>query len=158
MTPEQKTLVRESWAKVLPIQEQAAEMFYSRLFEVYPEVKPYFKGDMKSQGRMLMSMLNTAVNGLDKLETLVQPLKNMGVRHASYGVKDEDYDKVADAFLWTLDAGLGEAFTEDVKEAWVTVYTVVADTMKSGAEETVIASKSSSTSPTSKSWWQRTFF
>lgn len=135
MTPEQKQLVKDSWAKVLPIKEQAAELFYGRLFEVYPEVKPYFKGDMKEQGRKLMAMLNTAVNGLDNLEALLTPLKDMGARHAGYGVKDEDYGKVADAFLWTLSQGLGDGFTDEVKDAWVVTYTTVADVMKSGAQE-----------------------
>ena len=134
MTPEQKQLVKDSWAKVLPIQETAAELFYGRLFEVYPEVKPYFKGDMKEQGRKLMAMLNTAVNGLDNLEVLIGPLKNMGKGHKAYGVKAEDYNKVGDAFLWTLGQGLGDAFTDDVKEAWTVTYTTVASVMIEGAE------------------------
>jgi len=133
MTPEQKKLVSESWAKVLPIQETAAELFYARLFEVYPEVKPYFKGDMKEQGKKLMAMLTTAVNGLDHLDTLIQPLTNMGARHVEYGVKNEDYDKVADALLWTLEHGLGEDFTLEVRQAWIITYTKVADVMKAGA-------------------------
>lgn len=106
MTPTQKQLVKDSWAKVLPIQETAAELFYNRLFETYPEVEHYFKGDMKEQGRKLMAMLNTAVNGLDNLDALIEPLKRSGKAHAGYGVKAEDYDKVADAFLWTLEKGL----------------------------------------------------
>jgi len=134
MTPEQKQLVKDSWAKVLPIKETAAELFYGRLFEVYPEVKPYFKGDMKDQGRKLMAMLNTAVNGLDNLETLIEPLKKSGMAHKGYGVKAEDYNKVGDAFLWTLGQGLGDAFTDEVKEAWTVTYTTVAGVMIEGAE------------------------
>lgn len=133
MTPEQKQIVKDSWAKVLPIQETAAELFYGRLFEQYPEVKPYFKGDMKEQGRKLMAMLNTAVNGLDNLEALIAPLKSSGKAHAGYGVKAEDYDKVAAAFLWTLKQGLGEAYTPDVEEAWTVTYTTVASVMIEGA-------------------------
>lgn len=135
MTPEQKLLVRQSWAKVLPIREQAADLFYGRLFEVYPEVRPYFTGDMQEQGRKLMAMLNTAVNGLDDLEALIEPLKASGRRHAGYGVRDADYAKVADAFLWTLRQGLGEAFTPEVEAAWVDTYTTVAEVMKAGAAE-----------------------
>ena len=134
MTPEQKQLVKDSWAKIVPIQETAAELFYGRLFEIYPEVKPLFKGDMKSQGRKLMATLNTAVNALDNLEVLIAPLKQSGKAHKAYGVKAEDYDKVADAFLWTLGQGLGEAFTNDVKEAWVVTYTKVVGVMIEGAE------------------------
>lgn len=132
MTPEQKVLVRESWAKVVPIKETAAKLFYDRLFEVYPEVKPHFKGDMAEQGAKLMVMLNTAVMGLDNLEALVAPLKAMGARHQDYGVADQDYDKVGEALLWTLEQGLGDGFTGEVKDAWAEVYTVVAETMKAG--------------------------
>lgn len=92
-----------------------------------------FKGDMKVQGRKLMTMLNTAVNSLDNIEGLLEPLKNLGARHKGYGVSANDYDKVADAFLWTLDKGLGDAFTDDVKEAWVVTYTTVAGVMIDGA-------------------------
>lgn len=134
MTPQQKQLVKDSWIKVLPIKETAAELFYGRLFETYPEVQPYFKGDMKEQGRKLMAMLNTAVNGLDNLESLIEPLKKSCKAHVAYGVKAEDYDKVGDAFLWTLEKGLGDAFTPEVKEAWTVTYTTVAKVMIDGAE------------------------
>lgn len=134
MTPEQKQLVMESWAKVLPIKDTAAELFYGRLFEVYPDVRPLFKGDMKEQGAKLMTMLNTAVNGLDNLEALVDPLKGLGARHKDYGVSLEDYGKVRDAFLWTMAQGLGDGFTDEVKDAWVATYTAVADVMIDGAE------------------------
>lgn len=151
MTPQQKQLVRDSWAKVLPIQETAAELFYNRLFEVYPEVKPYFKGDMKEQGRKLMAMLNTAVNGLDRLDALIEPLKKSGKAHAGYGVKAEDYDKVADAFLWTLGKGLGDGFTDEVKDAWVVTYTTVAKVMIEGAGYPAAE-------PSEKPrWWETTF-
>jgi hemoglobin-like flavoprotein len=135
MSPDTISHVKTSWAKVQPIADQAAELFYGRLFEVYPEVKPMFKGDMKTQGRKLMAMINTAVNALDNLEAVVQPVKDMGARHAGYGVSDADYDKVADALLWTLGEGLGDDFTPEVKAAWVDVYTVLAGTMKAGAAE-----------------------
>ena len=135
MTPETISLVKDSWTKVEPISEQAAGLFYGRLFEVYPEVKPLFRGDMKEQGRKLMAMINTAVNALDRLESMVPAIKSMGVRHAGYGVKAEDYGKVADALLWTLGQGLGDEFTPEVKGAWVAVYTALADTMQQGASE-----------------------
>mgnify|MGYP000902883903 CR=1 FL=1 len=134
MTPDQKILVRDTWSKVLPIKEKAAELFYGRLFDQYPEVKPYFKGNMQEQGKKLMAMINTAVNGLDNLEALIEPVKDMGKRHVDYGVKDEDYDKVAAALLWTLEQGLGDLFTPKVKEAWTEMYMTVAAVMKQGAE------------------------
>ncbi|MEW8628145.1 MAG: globin family protein [Candidatus Thiodiazotropha sp.] len=135
MTPEQITHVKSSWSKVEPIADQAAALFYGRLFEVYPEVKPYFKGDMEAQGRKLMTMIGTAVSSLDNLEPLLPVIRESGKRHAEYGVQAVDYDKVADALLWTLGEGLGDAFTDEVKEAWVATYTALAGVMKEGAEE-----------------------
>jgi hemoglobin-like flavoprotein len=139
MTPEQIALVKESWAKVTPIAEQAAGLFYGKLFESYPEVQPYFKGDMADQGRKLMAMIGTAVNGLDNLGPLVPAVQAMGKRHVGYGVKDEDYDKVAVCLLWTLEQGLGDAFTPDTKEAWTVMYTTVANVMKDAAKEVAVA-------------------
>lgn len=134
LTPEQITLVKESWEKVVPISETAAELFYGKLFELDPALKPLFKGDMKEQGKKLMAMINTAVNGLTNLEAIVPAVQQLGERHVDYGVKAEDYDTVGAALLWTLEQGLGDAFTSDVKEAWVNVYTLVATTMKDAAQ------------------------
>ena len=135
MTPEKIKLVQESWVKVVPISETAAELFYGKLFELDPSLKSLFKGDMKEQGRKLMAILNTAVNALDKLDTIVPAVQDMGRRHLGYGVKDEHYDTVGEALIWTLDAGLKDDFTEDTKGAWIEVYTLVADTMKEAAAE-----------------------
>jgi len=131
MTPEQITLVKNSWAKVVPIQEAAAGMFYNRLFELDPALKALFKGNMAEQGRKLMGMINTAVRGLDNLAALVPAVKSMGARHAGYGVKAADYGTVATALLWTLEQGLGPDFTPETKAAWTEVYTVLATTMQS---------------------------
>ena len=137
MNPEQITLVKESWAKVQPIAPQAAELFYGKLFELNPELKPLFKGDMKKQGAKLMKMINTAVNSLGQLDEIVPAVEAMGVRHAGYGVKDEDYDTVGEALLWTLGQGLGTGYTADVEAAWTEVYELLASIMrKAGARET----------------------
>ena len=133
MTPEQITLIRTSWEKVLPISETAAELFYTRLFELDADLKPLFNGDMTEQGAKLMKMINTVVNSLDKLDTIVPAVQNLGERHVDYGVKDEHYDTVAAALLWTLGQGLGESFTEEVKEAWTSAYFILATTMKEAA-------------------------
>lgn len=134
MTPQQVLLVKSSFAKVAPIAPQAAELFYGRLFEIAPDVKPLFKGDMAEQGRKLMQVIGMAVGSLDRLPELVPVVQDLGARHAGYGVKDEHYGKVAEALLWTLEKGLGDAFTSEVKDAWVTVYTILADTMKQAAK------------------------
>ncbi|MEM9254535.1 MAG: globin family protein [Pseudomonadota bacterium] len=137
MTPEQVTLVKDTWAQVKPIADQAAELFYGRLFELNPDYKALFKGDMTNQGKMLMSMLNTAVASLDRLETIVPAVQALGQRHVGYGVKDEDYDTVGEALLWTLGQGLGDGFTEPVKEAWTETYTTLASVMIEASKEQV---------------------
>ena len=135
MTPHQKMLVQTSFAQVAPIDETAAALFYNRLFELDPALRPMFRGDIEEQGRKLMQMLAVAVRGLDDLGALVPAVHALGRRHAGYGVRDEHYETVAAALLWTLEAGLGEAFTPEVREAWGTVYWVLAETMKDGAVE-----------------------
>lgn len=133
MTPEQATLVKSSWAKVVPIKEQAAAMFYGKLFEIDPALKAMFKGNMEEQGRKLMTVINFAVNGLDRIEAIVPAVQDLGKRHVAYGVKDKDYDTVGAALLWTLEQGLGAEFTAEVKAAWTAVYGVLATTMKQAA-------------------------
>lgn len=130
MTPEQIELVRESWDKVRPISEQAADLFYTRLFELDPELKPLFKGDMQAQGAKLMTMIHTAVRSLTQLDALVPAVEALGRRHVGYGVREEHYATVGAALLWTLDQGLGEAFTAEVEAAWTETYTLLATTMK----------------------------
>lgn len=133
MNPHEIELIKGSWAKVVPIREQAAELFYGKLFEMDPNVKPLFKGDMKEQGRKLMMMLNTVVTSLEKLEALVPAVQDLGKRHIQYQVKAEHYDTVGAALLWTLGAGLGDAFTDEVKAAWTKAYVTLATVMKQAA-------------------------
>ena len=133
LTNQQKVLVQSSFKKVLPISEQTAELFYNRLFEIDPALRPLFKGDMTEQGKKLMQMLATAVRGLDNLEALVPAVKDLGARHVGYGVKDEHYQTVATALLWTLEKGLGPDFTSETREAWIAVYGVLSSTMKNAA-------------------------
>ncbi|MEK8088045.1 globin family protein [Aquabacterium sp. A3] len=133
MTPEQVALIQTSWQKVVPIREKAAELFYGKLFELDPALKPLFKGDIKEQGRKLMMMLNTVVTNLEKLDSLVPAVQDLGKRHVAYGVKDAHYGTVGAALLWTLGAGLGDAFTADTEAAWTEAYTVLSTVMKDAA-------------------------
>ena len=130
-------LVQDSWKKVIPISEQAAELFYNKLFELDPTVKDLFKGDMKEQGKKLMDMITIAVNGLDDLDSIVPAVQAMGERHVNYGVEDKDYDTVGAALLWTLGQGLGDAFNEETEQAWTDIYTLLATTMKDAAAKVV---------------------
>lgn len=132
VTPEEIACVKATWTKLIPIAEQAASLFYSRLFETHPEVKPLFKGDLAEQGRRIMGMIHSTVMRLDDLGPLEPTLRASGARHMGYGVKDGDYDKMAEALLWTLQRVLGEDFTPEVRSAWVSVYGYLAATMLAG--------------------------
>jgi hemoglobin-like flavoprotein len=134
MTPKQKALVQESWKAVMPISAQAADLFYGRLFDLDPALKPLFKSDIKEQGKKLMQMIGMCVAGLDHLDQLVPAVESLGRRHVNYGVVESHYDTVGAALLWTLEKGLGEAFTPQVEQAWAEVYQTLASTMKSVAK------------------------
>jgi nitric oxide dioxygenase len=134
MTERQIELVKSSFAMVAPISEAAAGLFYNRLFEIAPEVRSLFGGDMKEQGRKLMQMLALIVNGLDRLERLAPAVEDLGRRHVSYQVTADQYEVVGSALLWTLGQGLGDAFTDEVCEAWTAAYGVLASTMIGAAE------------------------
>jgi len=133
MTAEQKTLVQQTFTQVLPISEQAAAMFYDRLFQLDPSLRALFKIDLREQGKKLMQMIGYCVSKLNALDEIVPAVKDLGRKHAGYGVKDSAYDTVGAALLWTLEKGLGPVFTPDVKAAWAEVYGVLASTMKAGA-------------------------
>lgn len=130
MTPQQVALIQESWRKVLPISDTAAELFYSRLFTLDPSLKPLFKGELKLQGRKLMAMLNTVVYGLSDLSRLAPAVKDLGRRHDGYGVRPAHYHTVGEALLWTLKQGLGDAFDEETELAWFTAYGQLAGIMQ----------------------------
>jgi hemoglobin-like flavoprotein len=139
LTPAQKTLVQDSFAVIAPIADDAAVLFYRRLFEIDPSLQPMFRGDMAEQRRKLMQMLTAAVKGLDRLDQLVPVVQELGRRHAAYGVADAHYDTVGAALLWTLEKGLGDAFTPETKEAWATVYGLIATTMQQAARDALAA-------------------
>jgi len=135
MTPTQVQLVQQSWKKVVPIAEQAAALFYDRLFELDPSLRPLFKSDLRSQGRKLTSMINTAVVNLTKLDTIVPAVQDLGRRHVRYGVAPSHYDTVGTALISTLEKGLGADFTPPTREAWVLAYTTLSTVMKAAAAE-----------------------
>ena len=139
LTVHQRTLVQESFAIVAPIADDAAALFYRRLFELDPSLQHMFRGDMAEQRRKLMQMLTAAVKGLDRLEQLVPVVQDLGRRHATYGVEERHYETVGAALLWTLEKGLGKAFTPETKEAWATVYGILATTMKQAAQAALAA-------------------
>lgn len=129
MDATQIDLVQDSFAKVVPIKEAAADIFYTRLFDIAPQVRPMFKKDMTEQGNMLMTTLGIVVNGLRDLDKIVPVAQKLAKSHVAYGVEPEHYAPVGEALIYTLDQGLGEAFTPQTKDAWVAAYTILSDVM-----------------------------
>jgi nitric oxide dioxygenase len=141
MTPDQVKLVQQSFAKVAPISEQAAELFYGRLFEVAPTVRAMFPDDMTEQRKKLMATLAVVVNGLTNLEAVLPAASALAKRHVGYGAKAEHYPVVGGALLWTLEKGLGDAWTPETASAWTAAYGALSGYMISEAYGTAQAAE-----------------
>ena len=130
MTPTEVGLIKASWAAVEPIADDAAGLFYGRVFELDPALQRLFRRtDMAAQRKVLMQTLAVVVKSLDRLEQIVPAVQALGRRHAGYGVRAEHYDTVGNALLWTLEQGLGEGFSPDVRAAWTQAYGTLATVM-----------------------------
>ena len=136
MTPDQIRLVQESFRLVLPIREQAAALFYGKLFELDPGTRRLFAAtDLKSQGTKLMAAIGMVVGALNAPDAMLGKVKEMARRHVGYGVEEAHYATVGAALVWTLETGLGDAFTADLRAAWIAAYTLLSTTMIEAARE-----------------------
>jgi hemoglobin-like flavoprotein len=134
MSPEQRQIIRDTWQQVDPIADAAAALFYERLFQIDPKVRDLFAGtDMARQHKKLVEAITAVVSGLDGLDALLPQIEALGRRHTGYGVTDAHYDTVGMALLWTLEKGLGDAWTPAAAEAWTEAYTTIAGVMRSAA-------------------------
>ncbi len=129
MTPKDIDLVQMSFAKVAPVDDETGVLFYQRLFEIAPELRPLFRGDIDEQGRMFMSMLTVAVNGLATFDSIEPALRELAIRYVDYGVRPENYAPVGAALIWVMQRSLGDDFTDEVRSAWFAVYDAVSAAM-----------------------------
>lgn len=135
MNPTTTNNVQSTFNIIAPIADDAAALFYSKLFEIDPSLKSMFKEDMADQRKKLMQILGVAVSSLNNLEAIVPAVQDLGRRHVKYGVRPQHYNSVAEAILWMLAQTLGATFTPEIKQSWTEVYTVLADTMIAAANE-----------------------
>ncbi len=136
MTNQQINYVKSTWAMVASLDaEMVGGLFYNRLFEIAPEVRGMFRGPIPEQSKKLLTMIGYVIKKLDKLDDIIDEVAKLAQRHVQYGVTAEHYNVVAVALLWTLEKGLGEHWTEEVKEAWVLCYTTLAGAMIAAADE-----------------------
>lgn len=133
MDSKQIMLVQRSWQEVASMSDHLGSLFYQRLFEIEPSLRPLFKSDLEAQSRKLTAMLAHVVASLDSFSSLVPAVQDLGRRHVAYGVRSEHYDKVGTALLWSLQRTLGDAFTLETREAWATAYRILAEVMRSAA-------------------------
>ena len=139
ITEAQISLVQSSFVHVLPIADTAGQLLYGRIFTLAPETRSLFDDDIEPQAKRLMTAVKAAVDGLGNLEQIAPFLVKLGARHIRYGVRPEHFGVVAEALLWTLEQGLGDLFTEDVREAWIAAWGVIADAMTIGMEQALAA-------------------
>ena len=129
MTPDHVKSIQDSFAKVRPIANTAAALFYNRLFEIAPEVRPLFRGDMTEQGRKLMKVLTIVVNGLGNLDSILPAASALAKSHVAYGVRPIHYTPVGEALLWALERSLGSEWTPDLQSAWSAAYATLSNFM-----------------------------
>jgi hemoglobin-like flavoprotein len=142
MSPDQKKLVRDTWKQVMPIADTVSELFYRRLFQIDPRTRELFAAtDMFVQRKKLLQTLGFAISGLDNLDLLLPTVEDLGRRHVHYGITDAHYDLVGSALLWTLEQGLGPAWTPEVEEAWAEVYGLISAVMRGAAERERVGSQ-----------------
>lgn len=135
MTPQQIAMIQATWTRVIPVADRAAELFYDRLFELEPSVRPLFKGDKGEQGRKLIRTIGVVVNSLSRLDEILPAVEALGRRHVAYGVEARHYEIVGTALIWTLEQTLGDAFTPATRDAWNVTYSALANIMKMAAYE-----------------------
>ena len=136
MSPEQSELISSTWRQVEPIADDAMRLFYRRLFEIEPGLRPYFAAtEMSEQRHRLAQALSAVVDGLEDVGRLLPRLEALGRRHVEYGATAKHYDAVGAALLWTLRRGLGDAWNEAAESAWRIAYELVSNTMQGAAEE-----------------------
>ena len=136
LTLEKKDLIRSTWAQVEPIADDAAGLFYTRLFEIDPTTEELFADtDMAEQRKKLMQTLSVVVTSIDRLDRTRPAIEELGSRHGAYAVRHDHYESVGAARLWALGQGLGEEFTAEAEEAWAELYGLVASIMMEGMED-----------------------
>jgi hemoglobin-like flavoprotein len=129
MTPHQIALIQESFGRVAPVADRAAQMFYQRLFEIAPQVRPLFKGEIDAQGRKFMATLTVTLSGLEKFDRLKPGLEALARQHVRFGVRPEHFAPLGEALIWALAEALGDDFSLETREAWEAAYGEMAKVM-----------------------------
>lgn len=135
MTREQVGLVQDTFGRLEPFAPVVADLFYRRLFEVAPHLRPHFPSDLADQNAKFMAMLSIAIANLGNAEEIAPVLRDLGRRHVAYGATRDDYEQVGQTLLWTIEQGLRTDFTPEVRSAWRAACTTLTSMMLAGATE-----------------------
>jgi hemoglobin-like flavoprotein len=128
-------LIQTSFEAARPRANELGELFYGRLFQQHPELRPMFPTDIKPQAKKLVGVLAIVVASLDRLGEILPVVQGLGRNHGAYGVKPHHYDQVGATLIWTLDQMMGDLFTSDVRQAWIVAYTTLSEVMMAAADE-----------------------
>lgn len=130
MTIQEIILVKKTWRKLMMVDPiLVGDLFYTKLFTDNPRIRNLFPQDMTAQNKKLTDMLTSIITSIDHIDDLKKDIDDMARRHVNYNVKPEHYDLVGKSLLWTLERGLGSDWNQDVKNAWVSCYTTLAEQM-----------------------------
>jgi hemoglobin-like flavoprotein len=135
LSPRQKNQIRQSFESLVEYSDSAVLLFYGRLFEIAPNLRPLFKIDIRVQARKLMDTLSTVVAALDNFEQLRDRLTDLGRKHVGYGVQPQDYDTLRKALLWALGQALGAELDRETKAAWDELLIAISAVMLEGAAQ-----------------------
>jgi hemoglobin-like flavoprotein len=141
MTEKQIKLIEDSWDYIIMNTQEAGELFYGRLFEKNPGLKPLFKSNLQDQARKLIALITFAVNKLNNFSEVVSDIEALGIRHNAYGVEPKHYDMVGEALLWTLEQGLGDKWNDELLQAWSTLYTTLSEVMINASQNHLSAKR-----------------
>jgi hemoglobin-like flavoprotein len=141
MTDLKILVVKNSWSYIIFQAEEVSLLFYSKLFELDPSLRPLFKGNVEEQGRKLIKMLTMIISRLQKMDDIATEVKSLGKRHVDYGTRPEHYQTVGQALLWALENTLGKRWDQETSQAWEEAYAMMANTMLEGARTSDVPEK-----------------
>src|ERR1700685_212958 len=103
--------LRES-VSLLPMEDLGpVHEFYNRLFELAPDARTLFTGQIDLQARKFADMLTWVIAHLETPDRLCREMRELGARHSSYGVRVDHYAPVGSALIWMFQHVLGSRFT-----------------------------------------------
>jgi hemoglobin-like flavoprotein len=134
LTPEAIQAVRAGFARIAPIREEIGGLFYGKLFEMDPGLRPLFGDNLEAQSRMLMTAIQMVIDSLDSPENVARHLSEVGRRHGAYGAQMRDFDTFGAALIWSLQQGLGPDYTPQFETGWVGAFDLIRNVMRGGVK------------------------